>query len=100
MGISVDLGGGGRGVAHRRCWSARLQKFWDVRKICHREPRGMALVAGELTGAGFCRSGGRDCKWFPETRIMYRAQEVRAEAQGSVTIVRCWYCTYAGLWSK
>ena len=42
----------------------------------------MALVAGELTGRGFCRSGGRDCRSFPETRIMYEAREVCVEAQG------------------
>ena len=79
------LGGGrsrGRGVAQRRCCSARLQKCWGVGKICHREPWGMALVAGELTGRGFCRSGGRDCRSFPETRIMYEAREVCVEAQG------------------
>ena len=42
-------------------------------KICHREPWGMALVAGELTGAGCVDHSGRDCRWFSETRIMCRS---------------------------
>lgn len=42
-------------------------------KICHREPWGMALVAGELTGAGCVDHGGRNCRWSSETRIMYQA---------------------------
>ena len=71
-------------MAHRRYWSARLQKFWGVGKICHREPWGPGVGSGGVNGRGFCRSSGRDCKWFPEARItpMYQAQEVRAEAQG------------------
>ncbi len=42
----------------------------------------MALVAGELTGAGCVDHGGRDCRWSSETRIMYQAQEDCVEAQG------------------
>ena len=51
-------------------------------RICHREPRGMALVAGELTGAGCVdhSSSGRD--WSSETRIMYQGQEDCVEGQG------------------
>ena len=58
----------------------------------------MALVAGELTGRGFCRSGGRDCSSFPETRIMYEAREVSCRSARLMIIVGIWYCTYVGLW--
>ena len=30
--------------------SARLQKFWGVGKICHREPWGMAFGSGGVNG--------------------------------------------------
>ena len=46
-------------------------------EICHREPWDMALVAGELTGAGCVDHSGRDCRWFSETRIMYRKSPKR-----------------------
>lgn len=53
-------------------------------KICHREPWGMALVAGELTGAGCVDHSGRDCRWFSETRIYVSKRKVDDSSS------RCW----------
>ena len=35
-------------------------------KICHREPWGMALVAGEFNGRGLCRS------WRERLQVVFR----------------------------
>lgn len=50
----------------------------------------MALVAGELTGAGSVDQAGEIAGWFPETRIMYEAPQRIVSKRKVDYSSRCW----------
>lgn len=70
-------------------------KVLGVGKICHKEPWGLALVAGELTGSGSVDQAGEIVSGFPRRGLCIEPKRfVLKRKVGDDS--RCWYCTYAG----